>query len=207
MREALDYSFEVSLSTRTFDHKPNKNTEIPKLRFNKTITNINGFADAISCGHCYTTVFPYGTFGMTQKKEANFSHSNFISIDIDHSIVDMGTFVDTLRYKPTIAYTTCSNGVDGEYRYRLVYCFDDKIESIDEYKGCVSSVLEANDIAVDEVDGKSFKAEQMFVGNGTDNVEVSTSNIIYSKEDFNLSIFSNNISKVSQVMAHLHNLT
>ena len=186
MRETLDYTFEVSLSTRTYDHKPNKTTEIPSMRFHKTTTDIGGFADAISDGHCYTTVFPFDEFGMTQKKAVNFSHSNFISIDFDHSAVDMDAFIDSLPYKPTISYTTCSNGIDGEYRYRLLYCFDGRIESIDEYRAYVSSVLEANHIFSDDVDNKSFKAEQFYVGNGTGNVKVSTSNIIYSKEDFKI---------------------
>lgn len=39
MKEAQDYSFEVSLSIMTYDHKPNKDTEIPSMRFyNPTFT-------------------------------------------------------------------------------------------------------------------------------------------------------------------------
>ena len=186
MRDTQNYTFEVSISTEGFDHKPNKNTEIPSLRYYKTTTDIGGFVESILSGHCYTTVYPFDSFCMKQKTDSNFSHSSFISLDFDKRNVDMTTFVDNLEFKPTIAYTTSQNGLEGcGYRYRLIYCFEDRIESNEEYEKCVCSVLEANHIAIADVDDKSFKASQFFIGNGTDNAEVSTNNIIYSIKDFN----------------------
>lgn len=197
MRETLDYTFEVSLSTRTYDHKPNKTTEIPSMRFRKTTTDIGGFVDAIADGHCYTTVFPFDEFGIKkQKTDENFLYSNFLSIDFDNREIDMTTFIDTVKYKPTIAYTSCSNGQEGKgFRYRFIYCFDERIESIDEYRGYVQAVLDANNIPSEDIDPQSYKASLLFIGNGCGNIEVSVNNIVYSKKDFSLQYnnFFNNI--------------
>ena len=197
MRETLDYSFEVSLSIMTYDHKPNKDTEIPSMRFYKTTTDIGGFVNALADGHCYTTVFPFETFGFKgQKNDKNFLYSNFLSIDFDERDIDMTTFNDAVDYKPTIAYTTCSNGQEGKgFRYRFIYCFEDRFESVKEYRSYVQAVLDANNIPTKDVDPMTFVPSMMFVGNGCGNIEVSVNNVIYSKKDFYLQyniIFNNN---------------
>lgn len=200
MKEALDYSFEVSLSIMTYDHKPNKDTEIPSMRFYKTTTDISGFVNALADGHCYTTVFPFETFGFKrQKNDKNFLYSNFLSIDFDERKIDMTSFIDAVDYKPTIAYTTCSNGQEGKgFRYRFIYCFEDKLESVSEYKSYVQAVLDANNIPTKDVDPMTFVPSMMFVGNGCGNIEVAVNNILYSKKDFllqNNNILKNNILK------------
>ena len=197
MRETLDFTFEVSLSVMAYDHKPNKTTEIPSMRFCKTTTDIGGFVDAIADGHCYTTVFPFDEFGIkNQKTDDNFLYSNFLSIDFDNREVDMTSFIETVEYKPTIAYTSCSNGQEGKgFRYRFIYCFEERIESVDEYKDYVQAVLDANGIPKEDIDQQSYKASLLFIGNGCGNIEVSVNNIIYSKKDFYLQyniIFNNN---------------
>lgn len=195
MKEAQDYSFEVSLSIMTYDHKPNKDTEIPSMRFYKTTTDIGGFVNALADGHCYTTVFPFETFGFKgQKNDKNFLYSNFLSIDFDERDIDMTTFNDAVDYKPTIAYTTCSNGQEGKgFRYRFIYCFEDRFESVKEYRSYVQAVLDANNIPTKDVDPMTFVPSMMFVGNGCGNIEVSVNNILYSKKDFLLQY--NNILK------------
>ena len=195
MKEAQDYSFEVSLSIMTYDHKPNKDTEIPSMRFYKTTTDIGGFVNALADGHCYTTVFPFKTFGFKgQKNDKNFLYSNFLSIDFDERDIDMTTFNDAVDYKPTIAYTTCSNGQEGKgFRYRFIYCFEDRFESVKEYRSYVQAVLDANNIPTKDVDPMTFVPSMMFVGNGCGNIEVSVNNILYSKKDFLLQY--NNILK------------
>lgn len=195
MKEAQDYSFEVSLSIMTYDHKPNKDTEIPSMRFYKTTTDIGSFVNALADGHCYTTVFPFETFGFKgQKNDKNFLYSNFLSIDFDERDIDMTTFNDAVDYKPTIAYTTCSNGQEGKgFRYRFIYCFEDRFESVKEYRSYVQAVLDANNIPTKDVDPMTFVPSMMFVGNGCGNIEVSVNNILYSKKDFLLQY--NNILK------------
>ena len=200
MKEAQDYSFEVSLSIMTYDHKPNKDTEIPSMRFYKTTTDIGGFVNALADGHCYTTVFPFETFGFKgQKNDKNFLYSNFLSIDFDERDIDMTTFNDAVDYKPTIAYTTCSNGQEGKgFRYRFIYCFEDRFESVKEYRSYVQAVLDANNIPTKDVDPMTFVPSMMFVGNGCGNIEVSVNNILYSKKDFLLQY--NNINPLNNII-------
>lgn len=179
-----DYRFWVSLSTQKFDHKPDRNTEVAKLRFNRIYTDVEGFAEGIAKGYCYAPIFTNATFSMSDKTDRNFTYSSFVSIDIDHANSDMNTMVDGLEYKPTIAYTSCSNGLDGNYSYRLIYCFSDKIEGTREYSNYVYTILDANGIPVNDIDKRSFKASQYYNGNGCGNIDIKVSNIIYNKLDY-----------------------
>ena len=184
MTTTTDYKFWVSLSTRKFDHKPNRETEVAKLRFQRIYTDVDGFAEGIAKGYCYAPIFTSATFGMTDKTDANFCYSSFVSIDIDHTQVDMNTMVDGLVYKPTLSYTSCSNGLDGKFSYRLIYCFAEKINGTSEYSNYVSTLLEANQISIDDIDKRSLKASQYYNGNGCGNIDIKVSKIIYNKIDF-----------------------
>ena len=179
-----DYRFWVSLSTQKFDHKPNRETEVGKLRFSRIYTDIEGFAEGIAKGYCYAPIFKSATFCMGEKTDKNFDYSSFISIDIDHSKTDMNTMIENIKYRPTLAYTSCSNGLDGEYSYRLIYCFSDKIEGTREYSNYVYTILDANGIPVNDIDKRSFKASQYYNGNGCGNIDIKVSNIIYNKKDY-----------------------
>lgn len=184
METTLDYKFWVSFSTRKFDHKPDRETEVGKLRFTRIYTDIEGFADGIADGYCYAPIFNSATFGMSDKTDRNFDYSSFVSLDIDHAQIDMNTMVNSLEYKPTISYTSYSNGLEGEYSYRLIYCFEDKIKGTREYSNYVYTLLEANQISIDDIDKRSLKASQYYNGNGCGNIDIKVSNIIYNKIDF-----------------------
>ena len=179
-----DYKFWVSLSHQKFDHKPDRETEVGKLRFSRIYTDVDGFAEALTKGYNYTPIFTNATFSMSDKTDRNFTYSSFVSIDIDHTDVDMNTMVDGLEFKPTIAYTSYSNGKDGKFSYRLIYCFGDKINGTGEYCNYVYTILNANQILIDEIDGRSVKASQLYFGNGSGNIDIKVSNIIYNKIDF-----------------------
>ena len=183
MENTHDYKFWVSLSTKKFDHKPDRNTEVSKLRFNRIYTDVEGFAEGITMGYCYAPIFNSASFGMGNKGYTDFSYSYFISLDVDHTQVPMNDMIDTLTYKPTLAYTSCSNGLDGN-RYRLIYCFNDKIEGLDDYYSYVYAILKSNDLTIDDIDSHSREAERYYNGNGCGNVELNITNIIYDKVDF-----------------------
>ena len=194
-----DYRFWVSLSQQKFDHKPDRTTEVGKLIFNRAYQSVEGFANLIAKGYCYAPIFNSATFSMSDKTDANFQYSSFVSIDIDHTQVDMNTMVDGLEYKPTISYTSCSNGLDGNYSYRLIYCFSDKIEGTREYYNYVHTVLEANKISIDDIDKRSLKASQYYNGNGCGNIDIKVSNIIYNKLDYieyYKDYYNNNINNI-----------
>lgn len=184
MKITNDYKLDVCLSEKRYDHKPDRETEVPKLRFHQTITNIEGLTNAISMGYCYAPIFERNTFDMHHKYATDFRYSFFVSIDVDHVQVDMNSMIDGLEYKPTFAYTSCSNGEDGKYSYRLIYCFFDKLEGVDEYYSFVNAILESNGLNIKDIDHRSREAERYYNGNGCGNIEVCTTNIIYYKEDF-----------------------
>ena len=157
MKSTQDYTFEVSISYQSFDHKPNRGTEIPKLTFAKQTINVNGFLQYLLAGHCYAPIFSSDEFTMSGKKDCNYRYSYFVSIDIDHTDVEMNAMVDKLAYKPTIAYTSCSNGLGGKFSYRLIYCFENRIEGTKEYYNQVYSILDVNGLSVNDIDKRSLK--------------------------------------------------
>ena len=75
MKTTTDYTFEVSLSTKAFDHKPDKIREVPFLSFNKKTVDVTGFLEHMFEGYCYAPIFALDSFGMKQKNYNN----NFIS--------------------------------------------------------------------------------------------------------------------------------
>ena len=205
MEITQDYKFWVSLSTRKFDHKPDRDTEVGKLRFKRIYPTITDFAELISMGYCYTPIFNSAVFPISEKTDANFQYSSFVSIDIDHTEIDMNTMVDGLEFKPTLSYTSCSNGKEGKYSYRLIYCFSDKIEGTGDYSNYVHTILDANQIPIDDIDKRSLKASQLYFGNGCGNIDIKVSNIIYNKIDFieyhkdysNNIIYTNNTESIN----------
>ena len=184
MKNTQDYRFWVSLTRQKFDHKPDRKTEIGKLTFTRTYQSAEGFAELMAKGYCYAPIFKDATFSMGEKTDKNFYYSSFISLDIDHSKTDMNTMIENIKFRPTIAYTSCSNGLNGEYSYRLIYCFTDKIDSNEDYTNYVYTILNANQLSIDEIDKRSLKASQYYNGNGCGNIETNVTNIVYNKKDF-----------------------
>ncbi len=187
MKTTNDYKFEVSISNQTFDHKPTDG-EISHLRFTKQTVDIDDFLQYMLEGRCYTGVYSYDSIGMKQKNNDNFRYSYLLTVDVDHSKETMNEMIDRLEYKPTCAYTSCRNGLEGESRFRLVYCFDERIEGKEEYWNYVYTVLAANGLTLDGkvIDNKSREAIQYFNGNGTGTFDFVVSDIIYCKNDFNI---------------------
>ena len=187
MKTTTDYKFEVSISDKGYDHKP-IDDEISHLRFSKKTVDIDEFLNYMLEGHCFTGVYSYDSLGMKQKTNKNFRYSYLVTIDVDHSKETMNEMIDRLEFKPTCAYTSCRNGLEGESRFRLVYVFDERIEGKEEYWNHVYTVLAANGLELDGkvIDNKSREAIQYFNGNGTDTFEFAVTDIIYSKKDFNI---------------------
>lgn len=186
MNTTTDYKFEVCISEKGYDHKPNRTTEVPKLRFAKKTIDVDDFLNFMHGGYCYTGIYSSDSFCMAQKTDINYQYSYLVSIDIDHTQVPMNDMVNRLEYKPTFAYTSCNDGKDGECRYRLVYCFDDIIKGVGEYYNYVYSILVSNKLCIDDIDKRSLKASQYYNGNGTATFDFTVTNIVYNKDDFNL---------------------
>ena len=191
-----DYKFEVSISEKAYDHKPDKKTEVHLIRFTKKTVDVTGFLEYMLEGYCYAPVFENN-----HRHGDNFLYSYIVSIDVDHSLETMNEMIDRLEYKPTCAYTSCQNGLlNGESRFRLVYCFEDKIEKLDEYRELVYAIFNANHLNINEkvngeykYDPQSKVPSQLYFGNGTETFEFTVTDIVYCKRDFNIHYINNSI--------------
>ena len=74
------------------------------------------------------------------QRDCNFLYSNCLFVDVDDSPLSFNEFISKLDKKPSIAYTTFSNGVKGN-RYRLVYMLTDRIESKKEFKKVMKGLV------------------------------------------------------------------
>ena len=129
----LNKTLKVSISTQGFTTKP-QGKEVAQIRYIKQTLTIQQLIDYISRGHCVTHCFEdYDEeFGQSTKKIENFRYTQLIGIDVDDSDVDLDTYITSLVYKPTLAYTTFSHNVKGN-RFRLIYIFNQKVKGAEQY--------------------------------------------------------------------------
>lgn len=129
----LNKTLKVSISIQGYTKKP-QGKEVAQIHYLKQTVTIQQLIDYISQGHCITHCFEdYDEeFGQSTKKIENFRYTQLIGIDVDDSDVDLDTYISSLVYKPTIAYTTFSHNIKGN-RYRLIYIFNQKIKGAELY--------------------------------------------------------------------------
>ena len=171
---------EASITTKAYKNKiPSEYVKF--LRFERMELNIDQLIQLITHGHGYAGVFSLDEFGMKDKTYDNFRLSWLITLDIDDSDTPMHAFIEVLRYKPTFAYTSCSNGIKG-FRFRLVYVLSSPVTSVDEYRSLTLGVVRANNITL--FDKASLSCHMYYNGNGCDNVEVYRADKTYDKTLF-----------------------
>lgn len=193
MKNIDDFNFEVSYSDSNYNAKPTSE-EIKHMHFIHQKTNVNEFKDKISKGYSYCAVFNKNEFGIHLKRDSNFAFTQVISVDIDKTTISLFEALKTLKTKPTMAYNTFSNGVNGKYCYRLVYIFKNPIDSIKDAK---LYTLALNKIVSEELniktDSNACKVSQYF--NGTNDSNVFVSGYVYELNDFKLDNIINNKNK------------
>ena len=92
----------------------------------------------------------------THIKKDNYIGSWFVVIDCDHQKLCMDDFCETLLDKPTIAYESFSNR-EGDYRFHLVYCFDEEIVGKENYEKIFSIICKRNNIEYDPQAASPFQ--------------------------------------------------
>lgn len=189
-------NFELSVSNTTSTQKP-KGMEIARLQFQRKSINLDIFVDYIKEGRTFCYVFTDNdiVFGNNVKTISHFMYTNVVALDVDDSTAEMNDYVATLLYKPTVAYTTYSNGCKG-YRFRLVYVFNDKIISTNEYQAVYKAIVEANNMNLS--DNCMYSVNQCFIGNGSDAVEVVRNDVVYNKSMFDLTRFDIRDNKANE---------
>ena len=168
----------MKISSTYFNEKP-KGNEIAKIHFNEmTVTN-DMLSSFITNGYCYCP---------TDRKLEKVKESDYICIDVDDSTVEMNDYVSSLTDKPTIYYTTPSNGNIEKsknkygddkhiYRFRLLYALDTPTSNATEYEQAYKYIVESNDMPF--VDFR--RANQYY--NGSKGCEMHNTNRVYSLPD------------------------
>ena len=152
----------INISTQSYAQKPQP-SDIRTMTFNKKELKVNELCSYISKGYAFTNIFNNnGRLTIKEKKIENFKEAWIISYDVDHNDASMYDFVDTLKIKPTISYTTPSNGKDG-YCFRLLYILDEPITTNDEYKDIYEGFAKYLDI-FDIIDAKAKDSSRYFNG-------------------------------------------
>jgi len=154
---------QLALSKEGFASKP-KREEMHNITFNTVeIDSLIILLDKIRRGHLFDC--HYGLQGdyrfvnpdkNTHIKKDNYIGSWFVVIDCDHQKLCMDDFCEMLSDKPTIAYESFSNR-EGDYRFHLVYCFDEEIVGKENYEKIFSIICKRNNIEFDPQAASPFQ--------------------------------------------------
>lgn len=178
-KKNIDYTGRMNISSTYFDEKP-KGKEIAQIKFNEMTVSNDMLSSFISNGYCYCP---------TERKLNKVSTSDYICIDVDDSTVEMNVYVDTLTDKPTIYYTTPSNGNIEKsqkkygddkhiYRFRLLYALDTPTSNATEYEQAYRYITSTNNMSF--VD---FRPANQYY-NGSKGCEIHCTDRIYSIPDY-----------------------
>lgn len=168
----------MNISSTFYNQKP-KGNEIAQIKFNEMTISNDMLSLFISNGYCYCP---------TERKKDNVRESDYICIDVDDSTVEMNEYVSTLTDKPTIYYTTPSNGNieksqqkygDDEhiYRFRLLYALDTPTTNATEYEQAYRYITSTNNMSF--VD---FRPANQYY-NGSKGCELHNTHRVYTLPD------------------------
>lgn len=176
--------FHLSVSTRGGRTKP-KEIDFKRMKFCKQRITLSQFEELVRDGRTFAYCFNDGgkVFRTTDKTKENFRYTEVICYDMDYFDTPMDSYIKQLPYKPTLAYTTYSNGMEGEgFRFRLMYVFNEPIIGVDDYVRTYAAIATANKLTI--TDNCMEGVAQCFIGNGSSGVEVYRSDLVYSLSDF-----------------------
>lgn len=152
------YTSNIQISGKCYKSKPSS-YEISSMSWNPMEVSISTLSTLISNGYAFCP---------TDRTLSNVSNSNYICIDIDNSTIPMDEYVTNLLDKPTIYYTTPSNGnVDKSlkkygddkhiYRFRLLYALDKPTKDANEYMQAHSYIARTNNMQfVDKLQANQY---------------------------------------------------
>ena len=149
-----EHTFKISVSEQNFDSKPEKGDgKMASLIFKPQEITIPELLTLALNGKVFCSVFnssePDGSFNIKNKTRDNYLSTSAFFFDFDKMDMSLNDFVDKkVKYKPSIAYTTFSNGTDG-YRYRLVYVFYNPITGVSKFNALYNDIVNANNFPIE----------------------------------------------------------
>ena len=171
------FRFCISISDRCYNYKPTSE-DYKSMSFHVENLNSDELLDRITSGYSICHIFQDN-----RRIKKNFMYTNAIFIDVDDHPQPMDAFVYGCELKPTIAYTTISDGKNGLHRFRLIYLLDEQIASVDEYKNLYDIFIKKIDL-IETKDNCGAVATQLMNGNSSNHIRVFTSYFIYHTHSF-----------------------
>ena len=184
------YRFTISISDRCYANKPTS-VDYQSMSFHVENLNTTELVERIKCGYSICHVFQDN-----RRIKRNFLYTHAVFIDVDDSTVSMEDLIGRSEQKPTIAYTTFSDGKNGLCRFRLIYIMDESIKNEEQYKNLYYHFLHENKLEKNK-DNCGSVISQLMNGNSSDNIRVYSSHYIYNTDSLlqNVTLeLDNNIS-------------
>ena len=180
----MEFRINLNVSRKSYPTKP---ADSSSLTFESQNVTIDELETLVREGHafCYNFKIRAPVITNHDRRCDNFDFTNVVCYDMDKMGVPMKAYIEGLKYRPTLAYTTYSNGSGGKYGYRLLYIFETPISSEEEYYQYCLAIAESNDItggtnSNGELTGwDQRRVNQLYYGGGPDS-ETYKSGIIYS---------------------------
>lgn len=188
-----------TVSNECFKRKP-RNDEIRKISYLRKDLDIDDVVNHIRSGYVMSANFcdDYSTtITQRDRRYENFVSTPMIMFDLDNDInCSLNELVEKLQIRPTVSYTTFSHQINGKgNRYRLLYLFENPIQSIEVYKGIYKQISNSFDFKIDDNCGNNPTQAVFGSHNGC---EVIVTDRSYSIDDFQLTTangHSNSICK------------
>ena len=190
MTETTDFKFTINVSQQRFETKPTRE-QIAKIVFQQEQQTMDSTLKYALQGRAFCSSFSTssqdGLITMRDKIDDRFLSSSMVCFDFDDMTVSLLDYIKTLSYKPSIAYSTYSDGEDGYSNFRLVYVFKDPITSVEVFDSVYHAIADANGFIKEErgrQGGLDVRgAAQMYFGT-FQNASTYNGNVIYTQDDF-----------------------
>ena len=186
-----DYTFTLNVSTGCYPNKkPEKAWAVQYSPQRLTLSDLEELQKK-GKAFCYNfkDVDESGLVTVHEKTLKGFDYTNIVFFDIDKMPSTMEDYISHITFKPSLAYTTISNGKEGRFGYRLLYALQEPLQSIEEFDTIYYAIAAANGFKqrVYE-DGTKYefdyrRVNQQYYGGGLKS-ETYRTDLIYSTSDF-----------------------
>lgn len=175
MPDNNDFRFTLSVSEQNFTTKPPKGDDAwSQIRFKPQEFTVRTFLHAALEGKVFCGTFKSdnadSSFPIDDKKRENFISTSTIFYDFDNMDMEMDDFIsDKVKYKPTFAYTTYDNSIEGN-RFRLGYVFNHPIKGEANFNAMYDAIIKANGFQIESKEqggvdkNTTDRCEQCYLG-------------------------------------------
>lgn len=182
----------VKISQIPYESKPT-DADYQRMEFNQMTVPNSLFSNIIQQGYSYCP---------TNRSKSKVAESDYIAIDIDGSYIPMDEFVESIKYKPTIYYTTPNNGNESEalrkyndkdrkFRFRFIYSLTRPTNGVAQYDTAFEYITTENGLYEALPDKSVDKLEPNQLYNGSFGCEIHCTDRIYTLPDYIYNIEDN----------------